>query len=211
MRHPLVATFGGSRAAVLEVLLDVEAGMGVREVARLSGLAPTTVSSAMRALAEIGVLRISTWSGGQTYSVNRHHALVEPLQQVLEVARGVDARVVAAVREAVPVMRALWLYGSRARGDESPASDADLVVIVRRAQEARAYEDVVTELSGALEALLGYPVWISVRKTPGAREWQQPFWSHIAEHAVALHGPEPRDFRGGAASAKSPVPRRSAP
>ena len=44
-------------------------------------------------------------------------------------ARGLTGRIVAALREALPVEE-IWLFGSCARGDAKPDSDLDLLVVL---------------------------------------------------------------------------------
>lgn len=46
-----------------------------------------------------------------------------------EAARGLIDRIVAALRQAVPVEE-IWLFGSCARGDAKPDSDLDLLVVL---------------------------------------------------------------------------------
>ena len=46
-----------------------------------------------------------------------------------EKARGLTDRIVAALRQAVPVEE-IWLFGSCARGDAKPDSDLDLLVVL---------------------------------------------------------------------------------
>jgi len=39
--------------------------------------------------------------------------------------------------ENLPFVEAIWLYGSRARGDESPRSDIDLAIVCPEASDAQ--------------------------------------------------------------------------
>lgn len=91
-------------------------------------------------------------------------------------------RVLADVRRAVTALvarragvREVWLFGSLARGNATPRSDADLLIVVD--QDARRPMDRIPEFLLMLEGL-GWPTDVLVLT---AAEWK-------AREGTALHG-----------------------
>ena len=193
LRRPLATVFGGSRAQVLEALLDLDGGLSVREVARLTNLSATTASSALQALHSVGL--VTRRSAGQSafYRIAPEHVLVTPLRSVSAHAREVDDLVAREVKRAFGRILALWLYGSRATGRERPDSDADLLAVFRRPGDAERAAADAPWLEDRLGALLGYGVSLTCTTTPEADEWRTPFWSSVLREGASLAGPEPRD------------------
>lgn len=60
-------------------------------------------------------------------------------------------RIVSAVRQIVPAVEEIWLYGSRARGNFRPDSDYDLIIVAPGSSDG-------TELSKDLSSIVGADV-----------------------------------------------------
>jgi hypothetical protein len=81
------------------------------------------------------------------------------------------------LRHASPFARAVLLYGSRARGDDRPDSDIDVLQILRTAQPSRAVEEIM----------------LSSYTLPQLQKMAQQgslFIAHVVTEAIPLHDPE---------------------
>lgn len=80
----------------------------------------------------------------------------------------------------------LWLYGSQARGDASPESDIDLVLLLRGMERPGQEIDRIVDLLAELN--LKYQVLISVLPLEeGALENAQgAFWRNVRREGVAV-------------------------
>jgi predicted nucleotidyltransferase len=209
MRSPLSTVFGGSRARVLEALLELETGLSVREVARLTGLSATTASTALSSLAEIGMLSRQVLGQSLRYQINLRHAFVGPLRGLAARARDMDDVVAGEVNQALPEAVALWVYGSRAVGTERPDSDTDLLAIFLRRQDAEDAAAQAARIAERLRDVLGSEVSLICLEAPTAEEWLDPFWRNVLRTGVSLDGPEPTHVRElGAMKAAEMVPSR---
>lgn len=122
--------FGAYRREVLALLLlHPELSLHVREIARVTGKAPGTLLRELNRLADAGLL-VRKPTGNQV------HFQADPTSPIYAELRGIlkkTAGVADVLREALePVarrIRAAFVYGSVARGDERAGSDLDLMVI----------------------------------------------------------------------------------
>jgi uncharacterized protein len=93
-----------------------------------------------------------------------------------------------------PGIREVWLFGSLARGDATPRSDADLLIILDR--DDRRPLDRLPEFMRLLEGLRR-PVDLIVLT---AQEWKartgSRFHREVASRGLQLH-PRPRDVSPG--------------
>lgn len=206
LRQPLTTVFGGSRARVLDALLDLQGGLSVREMARLTGLSATTASSALQALYDIGLVSRRAVGQNLVYEVSPEHVLIAPLRAVSSRVHDVDDLVAREVKRSLGRAMALWLYGSRATGNERPSSDADLVAVFRTTADAGRAAPHAPPLQERLAALLGYPVSLTCTAVPTPDQWRSPFWENVLSDGAALAGPTPLEVHdhGGDASKIAP-------
>ena len=82
------------------------------------------------------------------------------------------------------VVKAIYLYGSKARGDASAASDVDVLVVVERGAK-RLVQTTVAEIVSSL-VCSGAP-YLSVLVQDSERWlWDTPFTQSVRRDAVAL-------------------------
>lgn len=207
LRQPLTTVFGGSRARVLEALIDLEGSLSVREVARLTGMSTTTASTALAGLHRIGLVTRQNLGQSQHYRIEPAHALVSPLRAVAERARAVDSVVAKIVKTELPEAAALWLYGSRAVAREWPGSDGDLLAVFGRPGDAEAASAQAPRVSTRLGQLVGYTISLVCLPVPTPQEWRAPFWRNVLRDGVALAGPGPTELaQRGPAGARDQHP-----
>lgn len=146
---PAALLFGAYRRDVLaRLLLHPEASLHVRELARALGKPPGTLLRELNALAAAGVL-------ARRRVGNQVHFQADPASPIYEELRGILKKTVGVadvLREALAPLggklRAAFVYGSVARGDERAHSDLDVMVVGEAS-----FGDVVAALAPAQESL----------------------------------------------------------
>lgn len=146
---PASLLFGAYRRDVLALLLlHPEASTHVREIARAIGKAPGTLLRELNALAAAGVLVRKPVGNQVHFRANPACPIHEDLRNILKKTVGVADVLREALAPLGPKIRAAFVYGSVARGEERAGSDLDLMVV----GEAR-FADVVAALAPAQETL----------------------------------------------------------
>jgi predicted nucleotidyltransferase len=141
--------FGGYRRAVLTLLLlRPEESLHLREIARATGKPAGTLVRELNALAETGVLARKRVGNQVHFQANPACPIYEDLRNILKKTVGVADVLREALAPLVPRIRAAFVYGSIARGDERAGSDVDLMVV----GEVK-FAEVVAALAPAQETL----------------------------------------------------------
>lgn len=134
----LAILFGNPRrsfyANEIIALANVGTGAVQRELARLEGAALVTVR-------RVGKQK--------HYQANAAAPVFEPLRELILKTSGMADVLLAALAPAAPEIRAAFVYGSVAKGEDSATSDVDLMVI----SDSLAYADVFALLEGATNQL----------------------------------------------------------
>jgi len=141
--------FGAYRREVLALLLlHPELSLHVREIARLTGKAPGTLLRELNQLADAGLL-VRKPTGNQVhYQADSSAPIFEELRGILKKTAGVADVLREALEPVARRVRAAFVYGSVARGDERAGSDLDLMVI-----GAVKFAELVKALASARDAL----------------------------------------------------------
>jgi predicted nucleotidyltransferase len=168
------------------LLLHPEESTHVREIARAIGKAPGTLLRELNALAAAGVLVRKPLGNQVHFQANPACPIYEDLRSILKKTVGVADVLREALAPLAPKIRAAFVYGSVARGEERAGSDLDLMVV----GDAR-FADVVAALAPAQEALRRevnpnvYPA-LEFRKKLAARD---PFLGRVlAERKIFIIG-----------------------
>jgi len=146
---PASLLFGAYRRDVLALLLlHPEESRHVREIARAIGKAPGTLLRELNALAAAGVLVRRPLGNQVHFQANPACPIYEDLRSILKKTVGVADVLRETLAPLGAKVRAAFVYGSVARGDERARSDLDVMVV----GEAR-FGDVVAALAPAQESL----------------------------------------------------------
>ena len=141
--------FGSYRREVLALLLlHPELSLHVRELARATGKIPGTLVRELNQLAEGGLLLRRPVGNQVHYQANTDCPIYEELRSILKKTSGLADVLRQALEPLAEKVRAAFVYGSLARGDERAGSDLD-VLVVGNAK----FADVVQALGPAQEAL----------------------------------------------------------
>ena len=117
-----------ARAEVLRLLFGLsETPLHLREIQRRSGLSLGTMQQELRKLKRLGLL-ISHADGNRlSYQVNKGHPLYPEIRRLVLKTSGLADVLRSALRD--PRIEWAFVFGSIARGEETPGSDVDLTVV----------------------------------------------------------------------------------
>ena len=128
--HLATLLFGAYRRAVLaRLLLRPEESLHVRELARAIGKPAGTLLRELKALATAGVLRSDRVGNQLRFQADPKCPIYEDLRSILKKTVGVADVLREALAPLAPRIRAAFVYGSVARGDERAGSDLDVMVV----------------------------------------------------------------------------------
>jgi predicted nucleotidyltransferase len=146
---PAALLFGAYRRDVLaRLLLRPEESLHVRELARALGKPPGTLLRELNALAAGGVLTRRRVGNQVHFQANPASPIYEELRGILKKTVGVADVLREALAPLGGKVRAAFVYGSVARGDERAHSDLDVMVVGEAS-----FGDVVAALAPAQESL----------------------------------------------------------
>ena len=122
-----------------------------RNIARMAGMNHRVAQRALDELVSTGLVHVRLTPGANLFSLNADNMLYEPLKAIFRAEAGYLEEVGHGVRQSLrdhglPVRKA-YLYGSVARGEESPDSDVDVALVIDGSDEdlVRAELDAVAE------------------------------------------------------------------
>ncbi len=195
LREPLVSMFGGARARLVEVVLGIDDDLTVRHAARLADISPTTASHSLSALARIGLVEGRPKGNQILYRLNADHYAVPHLRGLLDAAREADADAVSLVMSTLAgVPDAIVVFGSVARGDDSPGSDIDLLVVAPDVETSRRWAERSYEVGEVLQHHLGVVVDVVVAVRPDLEAARSPFWREVLQDGRSIAGASMRDL-----------------
>jgi predicted nucleotidyltransferase len=131
MHHSLSAVlFPGYRRRVLGLLLlQPEASLHGREIARRTGLPPGTLTRELKCLAHVGLLTQERRGNQMLYAANRNSPIFAELASILRKTSGLADVVAEALAVLSAEINVAFIFGSVARGAESAGSDIDVLAI----------------------------------------------------------------------------------
>lgn len=111
------------------LLLRPEESLHGRELARRTGLPAGTLTRELNRLAEVGLLKREKRGNQQVYSANRTCPVFEEVASILRKTSGLADVLIEALAPVATQIQSAFVFGSIARGQETPGSDIDLLVI----------------------------------------------------------------------------------
>ena len=117
------------RDALALLLLHADVALHVREIARVTGKAPGTLLRELNRLAEAGILLRKSVGNLVQFQANGRCPIYEDLRNILKKTAGVADVLRAALEPLAGRIRAAFVYGSVARGDERAGSDLDVMIV----------------------------------------------------------------------------------
>jgi predicted nucleotidyltransferase len=200
-RYPLSTVFSGQVAVRVGRELYVHGGpLTIRELVARTGATRKSVSVVVGSLLSLGLVRRVGSAQTGLFQVVTEHPLFAPLAALFgaedERIRNTYDAIRQAAAETFPQPLAVWLYGSVARGEDTPRSDLDVAVCADD-NEVEEVVDAMREalrLAGQQLAVRFSLVGLSPRDIIRLATERDPFWTSLTQDARTLSGPEPEDF-----------------
>lgn len=145
LTRPLADIIHGPRAQLLTTIVQLEAPVTVRALARHAGVAPQTALTVINDLADAGIVSAEAAGRAQMVSLNREHLLAEPLI-ALNRTRG---RLIDRLGNELASWTGLagaWLFGSAARGTGGRQSDIDVLLVAEDDTQTAQWSDSTARL-----------------------------------------------------------------
>lgn len=189
-----------SKVRLVRTLLTTSRPLSGREAARLAGVGRVPAARSLDELAALGIVLRGATSNQYLYEINRANQIVQrgliPLygaeRERLDEIFGWLRSTLTEAGDAEALLGA-WIFGSAARGEETPRSDLDLLVAVA---DASAENRVLTHLVGRaaeLEERFGLrlsPVVVSRERLREMRDDLRGLVPDVMDHGRRVMGME---------------------
>lgn len=194
LRSPLDGLLGSrTKVKLLRVLMPLSRPVSLREAARLAGTSAAGALGAMEDLTAMGLVERREGSGQHLYTVNRDSYLHGVLFGLFEAE---DARLQALfqlLRDALgPIAMAAAVFGSRARGDDRPDSDLDLLVVTEHDDGEEEVGEHLVELQPKIRREFGLhlsPVILTLGRLRERAREGDPFVEAVAAESIPIIKP----------------------
>lgn len=157
LSHPEFDAFGENEGRILRRLSVLAEGATGRRVHELAGVASLrTTQTILERFTNIGLVDMRPVGSANVYSLNRGHALWEPIQKVLALPAVVEAQIAEIVSGAFGEgLVGAALYGSFARGEADSDSDIDVLIVHADDDLVRDFVDAIDASSERIRVLTG--------------------------------------------------------
>lgn len=198
VRYPLnriLASEGAVR--VLRELCRSGDVLGVPSLAQLTHLHPETVRAAMGDLVMLGMVEALGINRGHLYRISTTHPLYAPLSQLFEAeearVQSVMETLRSGARSTVPDALAVWLYGSVARGQDTPGSDLDVALVISGGNVDSAMDTYRAAIASVMEqqGVSVSVVGLSDADVVRLADEDAPWWRNVSADAQPLLGLPP--------------------
>jgi predicted nucleotidyltransferase len=198
LRYPLTRILGS--VANIRTLRELERHGGELSAPSIcvrTQLSTRAVQLSLRALEEMNVIRSLGSGRTRLYRRRRSHPLSQILHELFREEENRFDVIVGKIREVVeahrPPLKAAWIYGSVARGEDGPTSDLDIAAVAAPADASEAQHQLQEMLRSAEEELAFRVSIIALAETHviqlAAR--RDPLWTSLRADSVTVFGDPP--------------------
>lgn len=198
LRHPLTALLGSAgNVRVLRALATNRAPQSAPQLAAAAGLTPQGTRGVLDVLARQRLVKAHGSGRAQLYELNTAHPLALSLATLFQHELSRWDALMSAIRDVLArhgaAVSAAWLYGSVARGDDSPASDVDIALVVRSHAVADQVREALMPLEDAQQIRVSLTALTS--KELAALPEGDPWWANVVRDGRVLKGAAPDQTR----------------
>jgi len=181
------------RVAVLRVLARVSVPLSIRQVAVQAGMSHSPAAEALDRLVSLGLVAASQAGRSRVHWLERRNVVVRELVlPTLDAEAGLEDAALGVLRAALPAtVFSAALFGSRARNDQMPASDFDVLIVEPDKATLDASLALMDRSSSELRASLGASVSVLGYTIDEARALMargDNFMDGVARDGVLLAG-----------------------
>jgi predicted nucleotidyltransferase len=192
LRYPLTRLFGSpGNVRVLRALADGLTSSAT-QIAFAAGLTPQGARLVLEVLTAQGVVTVKGSARTQLFGLAAVHPYRHAILELFKAESAAWEDVVMRLRDRLnqlPGVKAAWLYGSVARGDDTPASDIDLALLVSSPKVGdKAREDLIP-IEDELKVRIS--VTALTAQDLAALDEGDIWWSDVVRDARVLKGVRP--------------------
>lgn len=196
--HPLDQILGSpALVRVLRVLAGHGASLGVSDIARRTRLALPSTRAALRRLLESELVTGVGAGRSMVCALRFEHPLAGALTALFAAEREQADSVLDAIRVAANDLRprplAVWLYGSVARGEDTPTSDVDIAMVSAQPEPSAQADALRETIANALPARAHRVSVIAFAPADVRRLAAESaeIWTELLRDAAVLVGDDP--------------------
>lgn len=182
---------------VARVLAQHGGSLGVSDISRRAKLSLPSTRAALHRLRESEIVTAVGVGRSMVCSLRMQHPLTPALIALFSAEEEYANVVLGAIRRAAsslkPVPLAVWLYGSVARGADTPTSDIDVAIVTAGAEpaaQADALRDGISTELGEGDHRVSVTA-LGPRDVTRLVRTKSKFWSELRRDAVVLAGDAP--------------------
>lgn len=198
LRQPLTSLLGSAgNVRVIRVLATRDAPQSASQLAAEAGLTPQGTRLVLDALVQRRLVTAHGSGRAQTFAVNALHPLTPALRTLFEEEHQRWDSLLESIRRVLhkhaSSVSAAWLYGSVARGDDTPRSDLDLALVVESRPDADQIRQHLMPVEDAQDIRISLTAL-----TPqdlAALPEDDPWWQGVVRDARVLRGAAPEQVR----------------
>lgn len=198
LRHPLTGLLGSAgNVRVLRALAAARAPQSAPQLAATAGLTPQGARGVLDALVRQRLVKAHGSGRTQLYELNAAHPLASSLATLFRDEQRRWDDFLASVRDVLgrhgAAVSAAWLYGSVARGEDSPTSDVDIALVVRSHTAADQVREALMPLEDAQQIRISLTALTA--KELAALPEDDPWWANVVRDGRVLKGTAPERAR----------------
>lgn len=192
LRYPLTRLFGSpGNVRVLRALSD---GLpsSATQVASAAGLTPQGARNVLDVLTSQGVVSVQGTARAQLYVLAAVHPFGRAVLELFNSERESWEHLVVGIRDRLKRragVQAAWLYGSVARGEDTPASDIDLALLVSSPSVADKVREDLMPIEDELKVHVS--VTALTKEDLAALRDDDKWWSDVVRDSRVLKGSRP--------------------
>lgn len=161
-----------------------------RELADVAGVAPSKAIVELNRLLRTGAVHRRTVGRMHLWRAVEGHFILDAVGAALAAERRVLADLEATLAKGLkrPGVRAGFIHGSVARGDEAPDSDIDVFVVVDREEDKERILPAVAKVSEEVLARYGNPLHVIVYSAAESARKRDLAYQQAARDGIAFIG-----------------------
>ena len=197
LRHPLTALLGSvGHVRVVRALATHKVPQSAPQLAAGAGLTPQGTRGVLDVLARQRLVKVHGAGRTQLYELNTAHPLASSLAALFRDEQVRWDALMDSIRDVLDrhgAVRAAWLYGSVARGEDAPDSDVDIALVVRSHAVADQVREALMPLEDAQQIRISLTALTA--KDLAALPEDDPWWGNVVREGRVLKGAAPDQAR----------------
>lgn len=199
LKFPLTDYLGSEASVrVLRALLAHGGALSTSQLAQDSGLTPRGTRHTLDKLVGGKIVKVLGQSGARLFSIDYQNPMAKALEALFNHERTRWDEVIRELREALQAnenVEAAWYYGSVARGEDTAASDFDIVVIAPEGEVDAVVESVRQSLRNVEDQLYVNCSVVGLSDSDVERLCTgDKWWLNMVRDAKVLHGTRPDEY-----------------